>query len=60
MYCVTIYNRKKLCDVGPAFFSGTDEKYSSLSEAKDAATSWINQQPNSEDLQINAQIVGCL
>jgi len=65
MYCVTIYNKKKHCDVGPAFFSGHGEKYKSLSDARKAAEDWLAQQNESEDLQIkdlqiNAQIVGCL
>ncbi len=57
MYCVTIYNKKKHCDVGPTFFSGTGEKYKSLSDARKAAKDWLAQQNDSEDLQIDAQSV---
>lgn len=60
MYCVTIYNKKKHCDVGPTFFSGSEEKYKSLSDARKAAEEWLAQQNDSEDLQIDAHIVGCL
>ena len=60
MYCVTIYSKKKHCDVGPSFFSGTGEKYKSLSDARKAAEDWLEQQNESEDLQIDSHIVGCL
>lgn len=60
MYCVTILNKKTNRNVGPAFFSGSEEKYKTLADARKAAAEWINTQTDSTDLQIDLQIVGCL
>jgi len=60
VYCVTILNKKTKQNVGPAFFSGYEEKYKTLADARKAAAEWINTQADSTDLQIDLQIVGCL
>lgn len=60
MYQVTVYNKATMKTFGPVYFTGEDGDFETLKEAREAAESWVSEQKDSSDLQVESRIVGCL